>query len=51
MAKYAWSISECAFDIKIEFASVSSEIVDWVFKFPASMRSLVSVGITTAGLC
>jgi hypothetical protein len=47
MAQYAWSVVQCAFDIKTNLTSVS-DIIDWVFKFPTSMRKLVSVVVTTA---
>ena len=42
LAKLAWIIVVCAFDIKTSFNSVS-DIISWVFCFPVGMGSVIAV--------
>ena len=44
LARYAWSVVECAFDVKTYFRSVE-DIISWVFRFPNKIRNVILVGI------
>uniref|UniRef100_A0ACD5TEX8 Uncharacterized protein n=1 Tax=Avena sativa TaxID=4498 RepID=A0ACD5TEX8_AVESA len=48
MAKYGWSVAQCALDIRTDFDFNSvSDIINCVFRFPSSVRSLVAVGVAS----
>ena len=46
LARFAWSVVQCAFDIRTGFNSVD-DVISWVFKFPTGVRSVIAVGETS----